>query len=221
MPGRGPGQTGVSGRGHGGRLAVGAAAVPNRDHQRPRHLRQPVPHLRCLRAPLNGQLSPRPGAAVKCPVGSPSGRGQIGVAFASRDHGWRAHDRRADSNTDCNLVDHQSVHKIITHDHPLTVTTVDHREPFGLTYGLGDQDRETGNHSGSQIAQPTPYVYGTQTTVWWRKELSQTHVADRKPEPAASGGLRRQSLEYGHTVPRGPRPRSRIPSSFPSAHPRP
>jgi hypothetical protein len=30
---------------------------------------------------------PRPAAAVKCPVESPSGRGQIGVAFASRERG--------------------------------------------------------------------------------------------------------------------------------------
>jgi len=48
-----------------------------------------------------------------------------------------------------------------------------------------------------------------------RKELSQTQITDRMPEPAVSGGLRRQILKYGHAVPRGPRPRGRIPQLMP------
>jgi hypothetical protein len=35
------------------------------------------------------------------------------------------------------------------------------------------------------------------------------------PEPAVSGGLRRQILEYGHALPRGPRPRGSIPQLMP------
>ena len=48
-----------------------------------------------------------------------------------------------------------------------------------------------------------------------RKELSQTQIADRMPEPALGGGLRRQILEHGHTVLRGARPRGRIPQLIP------
>src|SRR5687767_278634 len=35
------------------------------------------------------------------------------------------------------------------------------------------------------------------------------------PQPAVSGRLRRQILEYGHAVFRGPRPRGRIPQLIP------
>ena len=48
-----------------------------------------------------------------------------------------------------------------------------------------------------------------------REELSQTQIADRMPEPALGGGLRRQILEHGHTVLRGARPRGRIPQLIP------